>query len=251
MIGITRLSVYIPRYRIQRATIAAAWGTRAQPGSKTVCNFDEDALTMAQSASWPLISGGAIPDRLYFASTSAPYWQRSSASQVAAACDLPANTVAMDFGATLRAGTSAMLAAFDAVSAGACGTALVVASDKRDGAPESAEEMALSDAAAAVTIGTDDVIAEIVAVHSRFDDFPDEWRRDRDWYVQAQASKYSLSRGLEENLKAASSAVLEQAGIDPSHVTATAQATKELGATGVAMALSRLRRNWLRHSPVI
>ena len=28
-------------------------------------------------------------------------------------------------------------------------------------------------------LGTENVIAEIVAVHSRSDDFMDEWRRDR------------------------------------------------------------------------
>ncbi len=240
MIGITHVSVYIPRYRIPRATIAAAWGTRSQPGSKSVCNFDEDTLTMAQSAAWPLISGASVPDRLYFASTSAPYWQRSTASQVAAACDLPATTGTMDYGGTLRAGTSAMLAALDAVAAGACRTALVVASDKRDGAPESAEEMAFSDAAAAVIIGSDNLIAEIIAVHSRSDDFPDEWRRDRDWFVQAQASKYSLSRGLEENVKAASRAVLEKAGVDPSQVAVTAHAAPNLGATGCPMPLLAL-----------
>ena len=59
MIGITNYSVYVPRRRIRRDAIAAAWGatvgTPTAPGCKAVVNFDEDSLTMAQSAAWPLV----------------------------------------------------------------------------------------------------------------------------------------------------------------------------------------------------
>src|SRR5436853_7042006 len=113
MIGVTGYSVYIPRYRIRRETIASAWGTRPMPGAKAVCNFDEDTLTMAQAAAWPLIVAGAKPDRLYFASTTSPFWQRSSSSQIAAVCDLSPSTATVDFGGSLRAGTSAVIAGLD------------------------------------------------------------------------------------------------------------------------------------------
>ena len=88
MIGITNYSVYVPRRRMRRETIAAAWGGPAMPRSKAVMNFDEDSLTMAQSAAWPLAqSGGA--EALSFASTTSPYWQRSAASLIAAAWNSP------------------------------------------------------------------------------------------------------------------------------------------------------------------
>ena len=97
MIGITGYSLYIPRRRIRRESIAAAWNTPAMPGCKAVMNFDEDSLTMAQAAAWPLVEGDGA-DALLFASTTAPYWQRSAASLVAAACDLPAEVATADFG---------------------------------------------------------------------------------------------------------------------------------------------------------
>jgi hydroxymethylglutaryl-CoA synthase len=82
-IGITNYSVYVPRRRMRREAITAAWGAPSAPGCKAVLNFDEDSLTMAQSAAWPLAqSGGA--EALSFASTTAPYWQRSTASLIAA-----------------------------------------------------------------------------------------------------------------------------------------------------------------------
>lgn len=212
------------------------------PGAKAVCNFDEDALTMAQSAAWPLIARGAQPDRIYFASTSPPFWQRSCSSQIAAACDLPSSTATVDLGGSLRGGTSAVFVALDSVQAGISSSVLVVASDKRDGAPESGEEISFSDAAVAVALGRENVVAEILATYSRSDDFLDEWRRDRDWYVQSQTSKYSLSRGYEENVQAACRAVLEQAGVASSDIAVTALRTPELGPTGVAMPLLALAR---------
>jgi len=226
MIGITSYSVYVPRHRMRRETIAAAWGGPAAPGSKAVMNFDEDSLTMAQSAAWPLAqSGGA--EALSFASTTSPYWQRSAASLIAAASDLPAQTATADFGGSLRAGTTALRAALDAVVAGSVRTALVTAADCRDGAPESAEEMLFGDAAAAVAVGRDRLSAELVASVSRSDDFPDEWRRDTDAQVRSFASKYSLARGYTENVVAVGRALFEKAGVLPEQVARAALASSD------------------------
>src|ERR1035438_820043 len=234
MIGITNYSVYVPRRRMRRETIAAAWGAPAVPGSKAVMNFDEDSLTMAQSAAWPLAqSGGA--EALWFASTSSPYWQRSAASLIAAACDLPAQTATADFGGSLRAGTTALRAALDAVAAGSVRTALVTAADCRDGAPESAEEMLFGDAAAAVAGGSDGLCAELVASVSRSDDFPDEWRRDTDGQVRSFASKYSLARGYTENVVAVGRALYEKAGVQPDQI-ARAALTSSDGRAHIAAA---------------
>jgi 3-hydroxy-3-methylglutaryl CoA synthase/uncharacterized OB-fold protein len=221
MIGITNYSVYVPRRRMRRDMIAAAWGGPAMPGSKAVANFDEDSLTMAQSAAWPLAqSGGA--EALSFASTTSPYWQRSAASLIAAACDLPAQTSTADFGGSLRAGATALRAAFDAVAAGSVRTALVTAADCRDGAPESAEEMLFGDAAAALAVGRDGLCAELVASVSRSDDFPDEWRRDTDAHVRSFASKYSLARGYTENVVAVGRALFAKAGVQPEQIARVA-----------------------------
>jgi hydroxymethylglutaryl-CoA synthase len=226
MIGITNYSVYVPRRRMRRDAIAAAWGGPAGQGCKAVVNFDEDSLTMAQSAAWPLVqSTGA--EALSFASTTAPYWQRSAASLIAAACDLPAQTATADFGVSLRAGTTALRAALDAVAAGSVRTALVAAADCRDGAPESTEEMLFGDAAAAVSVGFEGLVAELVAAVTRSDDFPDEWRRDIDAQVRSFASKYSLTRGYTENVLAVGRALFQRAGVQPEQIARVALASSD------------------------
>jgi len=240
--------------------IAGAWGSRPVPGTKAVVNFDEDALTIGQAAVWKLLS--SVPDAVSFASTSAPHWQRSSAGLIAAFCDLPAQTATADFGGSLRAGTMALRAALDAVTAGSSDRTIVVASDARQGAPESAEEMIFGDAAAAVAVGKDHVIAEVIARVSRSDDFLDEWRGDADRHVSSFSSKFSTTRGYEANAIAVGRALLKQAFLEPTNIARAALASldgrahlnvakalgvpaervedsrlKEIGVTGAAMPL--------------
>ncbi len=222
MVGITAYSTYVPRYRLKRETIAAAWAARPMPGTKAVMNFDEDTLTMGQAAIWRLLQSTPQAEAIYFASTTAPYWQRSAASLIAAACDLPAEVATADFSGSLRAGTVALRAAYDAVAAGSSKQVIVVASEARTGGPESAEEMLFGDAAAAVALGTERVIAELIACVSRSDDFLDQWRRDIDAYVQSFASKFSTTRGYEANALAVGSALLAHAGVQPDQITKAA-----------------------------
>ncbi|MBI3697512.1 MAG: hydroxymethylglutaryl-CoA synthase family protein [Acidobacteria bacterium] len=230
MSGITGYSVYIPRHRLSREAIAAAWATKAPSGSKAVAHFDEDSLTLGHAAAAPLASG---VEALYFASTTAPYWQRSAASLIAACCDLPAEVATADFGGSLRCGATALRAALDTGK-----RAVVVASDTRQGAPESAEEMLFGDAAAAIAVGPDPGIAELVAAVSRSDDFPDEWRRDTDAYVQSFTSKFSTARGYEANVVAAGRALLEQAGLEPARIARVALVSPDGRAhLGAALAL--------------
>ncbi len=244
MIGIAACSVYIPRYRLRREAIAQAWGGRALAGAKAVCNFDEDSLTMAQYAVARLnvaAPASTATDRLYFASTTSPYWQRSAASQIVAACDWGAETAAVDFGGSVRSGFAALIAAFDAAGCGAANEVVVAAADRRDAAPESAEELTYSDAAAAVRISREGGAAELVASISRSDDFLDEWRRDADDFVHSYASKYSLARGYEANVVAAGKAVLAKAGVSAADVALLALDSpdgRSHGACGRALGIS-------------
>ena len=214
MTGIADFNIYIPRYRVRRDLIASAWGKPPIPGSKAVCNFDEDTLTMAYSTVFPVMRSGPGPDRILFASTSAPYWQRSSASQIAAACDLAPQTATADFGGSLRCGVSALIAGLEAVQAGNAQHVFITAADRRDAAPESAEELSFSDAAVCFSVAREGVFAELIATVSRSDDFIDEWRRDRDVFVQGYPSKYTTSRGFEANVSSVIKAVLAKANID-------------------------------------
>ena len=75
----------------------------------------------------------ATVDGVLFASTSYAYKEKQAASIVAKALDLRRDVVTADFADSLRAGTTALRAALDAVKAGSARNVLVVASDCRAG----------------------------------------------------------------------------------------------------------------------
>jgi hydroxymethylglutaryl-CoA synthase len=220
VIGIASYAAMLPAYRISREAVATAWGNTNQPGQKMVARFDEDSLTMAADAASQCMRHLTREPRisaLFFASTSAPYLERLNASLVAAMCDVPDHAFAADFSDSLRAGTSALYAAADRISVDG-GVAVAVAADNREAEPGSTEETLFSDASAAIALGTENIVAEIVARSTRYDDFFESVRRDRDEYVTLYEGKYSVDRGYTHSLRAVLQDVLQRANISVEQV---------------------------------
>ena len=217
MIGITSCGYHVPFCRLEREKIGQAWARRSGKGERAAIYFDEDALTLGLEAAQRCIEdkGKAGIDAVYFASTSAPFWQRSSASFMAAACDLPPECETMDFAGSLRSATSALRAGIDALNSNRLSRVLVAAGDVRDGQPGEGEEEWFGDAGSAVLLGREGVIAEILGMASRSDDFLDEWRRDTDGFVQTQSSRFSTERGYQASLVAVGQALLGKYGVQP------------------------------------
>ncbi len=184
----------MPRYRLNRMLIYGAMGwinpvtiTNAQ-GEKAVANFDEDSITLAVAAGTDCLAGfdRSSVDGLYFASTSAPYKERQNANLVAGALSSRDDIRTADFGGSLKAGTSALLAAVEAVAAGNVSNMMVAAADCRLGKMGTSQEMIFGDAGAAFLVSDKDVIAEFKGSHSEAYDFVDHFRGafaqfDRQW----------------------------------------------------------------------
>src|SRR6185436_2677960 len=204
MPGVLAAAAYIPRYRLPRELIAREWGGQSAGGEKAVANHDEDSLTLAVNAALTLPGDGALPDSVFFATTTAPYTEKQAATTIASVLDLPATTRTLDFTDTLRAGTSALLAALDALAGGAR-RVLVAAGDCRLGEPESSNEQSYGDAGAAVLLGPEAGRAEVVATHTVADEFHGTWRtRDQEFphaFPGAFETKFGYGRVLGEVLK--------------------------------------------------
>lgn len=214
MAGIISAGAHIPFYRLEGAAVRAVWGAGNPKASRPIAGFDEDTITMGAEA---LINaggwGGIDVDALYFASTSAPYAEKSSAAVVAAAADLPDSAFTADMGGSLRAGTSALRTALDAVKAGSAGKAAVIASEIRPARPGSPDELALCDGAAAVILGEgDDVAAEIEAVYSWNEDFIDRWRIPGEDQVSAGDAKFIQDYGYIRQTAATVEGLLRKTG---------------------------------------
>ena len=183
MTGIVSYGGYIPKLRLNRMQIFQAMGWFAPAimmvaqGERSVCNWDEDALTMGVEAARDCLKGMDKSDieALYLCSTTLPFADRQNAGIVKTALNLRDNVLTADFTASLKAGTTGLITAFDAV-AGGKKKVLVSATDHRITKGAYFYEMWFGDGAGAVLVGSENVIAEYKGSYSTTHDFCDHYR---------------------------------------------------------------------------
>ena len=215
MVGITSYGAYVPWFRMNRKTIAAAVGwfnPGALPGEKAVSNYDEDSVSMAVNASVDCLNtlDREKVDGLYFATTTSPYKERQGAGIIAIALDLPVNIRAADFTDSAKAGTAALISACDAVKAGSLKNSLVCASDCRLAQAGGAQEQAFGDAAAALLIGDSNVIANFGGSYSISQDFMGHWRGESHKFDQTWEDRFIRDEGYSKFIPQVISGLLQK-----------------------------------------
>jgi len=196
MAGITSVGVYIPMYRLKREEIAGMWGVHSIGGEKAVAGYDEDPVTMAVAAARECIKRDSLPpESLFFASTTAPYQEKLSAAIIANSVGLNQKSFTADFANSLKCGTTSLKSALDAVTAGSAGRVLVVAADCRLGLPRGRFEQLCGDAAVALAVGSEGVIAEIESFSSLTSEFTGLWRTNADRFVKSGEARFIDTQG--------------------------------------------------------
>jgi 3-hydroxy-3-methylglutaryl CoA synthase len=230
MTGITSYGAYIPRRRLQRKAIAEAnkWfapGLAASGrGERSMANWDEDAVTMAVEAGRNCLPGAdpvkdrASVDAIYFASTSMPFSDRQNAGIAAGALQLSATIPSTDVASSMRAGTSALLAAIDAVASGRVKAPLLVAGEKRKARAASSDEMRYGDAGTAFLLGQSNVIARFLGSHSVTLDFVDHFRGEGEEFDYGWEERWIRDEGYTKIVPAAVKALLEKTNVAASDV---------------------------------
>ncbi len=224
MTGITGYGGYIPVFRLSRDLMAKAWGRSSIGGERSIANNDEDSATMAVEAVFDCLNGR---DRsgiggLFFASTTAPYREKEISSLIAATADLPAEILTADFANGLRSGVAALRAGLDAVGNGSAKSVVVAASDSRMGYPQSESEQAFGDGAAAVSVGSEGVIATVEGHYALSNEMMDVWRNADDTFVRSWESRWVLGEGYSEIMGRAISGLLKKKGVDAKGITLAA-----------------------------
>ena len=186
-IGIKSYAAYVPRLRMDRASIAAAhaWALPAlrgaAKGERAFCSWDEDTITMSVEAVRNC-HGRHSPSTvraLTFASTTPVFADLQNASLVVAAAGLSTTVSTLDAAGSLRAGTSAVIRALDNRNAD---DVVVVAADNRLGKPGSIQEMQYGSGSFAIRLGSGEVIAKFLGSASSAVQFVDHFRAEGDQY---------------------------------------------------------------------
>jgi len=218
MIGITSYGAYIPRLRLDRMAIFQNMGWFAPAivmvaqGERAMCNWDEDALTMAVAASRDCLVGRDKTnlDGLYLASTTLPFADRQNAGIVATALNMPSRILAADFTASQKAGTNALLAALESVKSGERDNILVSAADRRETKPGYFYEMWFGDGAASLAVGSDEVIAEFKGSHSVSYDFVPHYRGSNKQYDYMWEERWTRDEGYAKIIPEAVTGLMEK-----------------------------------------
>jgi 3-hydroxy-3-methylglutaryl CoA synthase/NAD(P)-dependent dehydrogenase (short-subunit alcohol dehydrogenase family)/putative sterol carrier protein len=184
MIGITAYGAYIPRLRLNRMSIVQGMGWFAPAimmvaqGERSMCNWDEDAITMAVAASRDCLIGKdkQVLDGLFLASTTFPFADRQNAGIVSTALNLRSDIITSDFTASQKAGSTALVTALELIRGGGKKSILVTAADRRETRTAYFYEMWFGDGAASLMVGETDVIAEFKGSYSVSYDFVDHYR---------------------------------------------------------------------------
>ena len=195
MVGLVSYGAYIPLYRLSRDELSRFWGTTTIKGERSVSNFDEDSLTMGVEAAVDCLHdiNRELVDGLYYSSTTPPYNGKESASILAAAADLRRDIFTADFSSSLRAGSSALRAAMNAVGSGSAKRVLIVSSDRRVPAPASEHESLFGDGAAAFLVSDSNIAVAIEGSYSITSDFMDIWKLEKDIYYRTWEDRFIQS----------------------------------------------------------
>ena len=226
-VGIAAFGAYVPSFRLSREEIADAhkWvnpGLRSLARSeRSVCGWDEDAITMAVEAGRDCVAEIDRKQiaRLVFASTTLPYADHLNAAVVAGALGLAEEVGATDVTGSLRAGTSALLAAFDAAAASG-ETALCIAADRRAAAATTAQELTFGHGAAALVVGPGPGLARLIGRASLTVDFVDHFRASGREFDYPWEDRWVRQEGYHKLVPRLASAVLERAGVAAGEITA-------------------------------
>jgi hydroxymethylglutaryl-CoA synthase len=222
-VGIKAFGAYVPRMRLERAAAAAAhgWAFPAlrglAKGARAFTDWDEDSITMGVEAARDAFASRdrSQVDALFLASTTLPFIDRSNAGIASLALDLPQTLRTLDITGSLRAGTSAMLTALGGSNAR---DTLVVAAEARKTKPASVQELRYGDAAAAVIIGSTDVIAVFRGAASLNADFVDHYRAEGQKHDYVWEERWARDEGYLKLVPATVRRLLADTGLDAGDV---------------------------------
>ena len=226
MFGIVGYGGYVPRLRLSRQAVAEANAWYAPnlkgkgKGTRAMANWDEDSITMAVAAARDCL--GTADDRshvssVYLASSTLPFVERMNAVVVSEALTLRDSVEALDMGGSQRAAISAVVQGMARVQAGASNV-LVLAADTRKTRAASSQELDYGDGAAALLVGSDNVLAEYLGAGTVSVDFVDRFRMAGEEIDYHWEERWVRDEGIQKLAPKAIAAALSKAGIEAGQV---------------------------------
>lgn len=237
-IGIVAFGSSIPSLSIQVSEIEQAQGQpKAGPPraekpvgqvgpalgvcQKTVPDVDQDTVTLSTDALTQALQrfSGKKEEvgALFIGSESHPYAVKPSGTMVAQALGLSPHLALADLQFACKAGTQAIQIGLAYVQSGMAKLAVGIGADTAQSQPGDALEFTAGAGAAAFIMGTDKIIAKVLATTSYATDTPDFWRRPGEAYPQ-HAGRFTGEPAYFAHIAQATQQLLSEVNLKPAEI---------------------------------
>lgn len=224
-VGITAYGGYIPRLRLSRESVvrANAWVDPSLmmniKSERSMRDVDEDSVTMAVEAARDCLHNADSDsiNSLYFSSTTFPFSDRQNSTIVAEGLSLKDDLESLDISCSQRAGTSGLISALKASRSGS--STLYVSADCRKTKSATANELLFGDGAAALLLGTNNLLARLLGSVSLNRDFIDHFRGDGSRHDTYFEQRWIREEGYLRIVPEALEALFDRTNISPKEVT--------------------------------
>ncbi|MFP4633524.1 MAG: hydroxymethylglutaryl-CoA synthase [Candidatus Aenigmatarchaeota archaeon] len=174
-VGIVDYGVYVPRKRISSEKIAEVWGEEMEGLVKSFPGKWDDAGAYAMNSALNSLKNNEVDpadiDKIMVGSESHPYAVNPTSSIVAEL--IGADKQCVDFEFACKAGTQAIIEAYDSIKAGMSDYALAIGMDSAQAEPGGALEYTAGDGGACLLMGSEKPVVVINAYESFSTDTPD------------------------------------------------------------------------------
>ena len=225
-IGILAYGSYVPRLRLSRQAVAQAnaWYApqflaRAK-GTRAMAHWDEDSISMAVAAARDCLGMSRHRSAIrsvILASTTLPFADRLNAGILCGALDLDESVASCDVGGAQTAALSGLAQAVAQARAGS-GPVLLAAADARKTRAGSSQELDYGDGAAALLVGSGDVVADVLGVGALTTDFVDHFRMAGEEIDYHWEERWVRDEGISKVVPRVIEQALNAAGVSPEQV---------------------------------
>lgn len=215
-IGIVDYGVYVPRKRIKSEEIGKVWGEDVKGMVKSFPGKWDDQASYAMNSALNCLKNVDIDPELigkvFVGSESHVYAVKPTATLVAEL--IGSHNQAADFEFACKAGTQALIEAYDGVKAGMNEYGLAIGADSAQSEPGDTLKYAAADAGVSFLVGKDKPIAIINGYESYNSDTPDFLRSETDEFP-VHFGRYTGEPSYFKHIRKAGEKLMDKMGTAP------------------------------------
>lgn len=204
MIGIEDINIYIPKYRVTNGK-----------SEKSVCNFDEDCITMSIATATSMQIEQNSINSFYYTTCTPTYLEKQESSIIASVLGINESCSTTDISKSLRASVDAIIQATKDVKLCKDSKSIIISADNRTVEVTSVLDYKIGAGAASIIIGdSDNPMFELLAFDTIYNDSFNSWKMTDQVNTQFGDNRYSRDYDYVKNISRCLESLIQKNNID-------------------------------------